>query len=473
MNDWEERPRLDELAGKNVHLLGIGGIGVSACARLLLPHGVRVTGCDVRESTITQALREEGVEVYIGHSPAHVDEADVVVYSTAVPDSNPEMAYARTLGKPLLHRSHLLSILTQAHTTIGVTGTNGKGTVCAMLTWILECAGQRPAFYIGGLCPNLGINARDGGGPRMVAELDESDGSLLNIRPAHALVNNLDLDHLNYYKNFDQVVDTLTAFCSQLADDALLFFNGDDPGAMQVAEKLEGRNRVLFGSSPECDYRFTPIAVGDSRSCFSVTERTESGTEELGDFDLSVPGHYNIENAIGAIAVARCLGVPVPAIREALTSFRGLDNRYTMLCAGDRRIIKDYMSHPMGMRKVLQTARLGEPERLVAVFKPYRYTMIRYHAANYAGALASADEVIITTMWAGGEEPIPGVDTSWLVEQLRDNGLNVTYIREMEEIVDYLVATSGMRDCAVFFGGDDLFQIAECLHARFAGPGDE
>ena len=242
---------------------------------------------------------------------------------------------------------------------------------------------------------------------------------------------------------------------------------------MKVAANLVGRNLVLFGSSDRCDYRFTPLSVGDGNSRFSVTERDGDNWIELGDFDLDVPGHYNIENAIGAIAAARRLGVSTDAIGKALASFRGLENRYTVLCAGERRFVKDYMSHPMGMRKVLQTARLGEPERLVAVFKPYRYTMIRYLAGDYADALAAADEVVVTTMWAGGEEPIPGVDTSWLVEQLRDEGLNVTYIQEMEEIADYLEETTGKRDCAVFFGGNDLFEVAEGLHARFAGRNDD
>jgi len=460
---------LHSLTEERVHLLGIGGIGVSALARLLSATGVRVSGCDVRESTITRALRQEGIGVKIGHDPSHVDDSDVLVYSTAIPDGNREFEYARRSGKPVLHRSQLLALLLDAHIGIGVTGTNGKGTVSAMITWILKTAALNPSYYIGGLCPNLESNAFYSRGRHMVAELDESDGSLLNVRPKLALINNVELDHLNYYKSFEQVLSTLHAFCSNLPDGAHCFFNQDDKGSMAVAARLTGTKKTFFGASREADYFFLPVSVRDRNSLFSVYANRAGSTEPLGEFELNVPGSYNIENAIGAIAVASELGVEPDVIREALSTFCGLENRYTVLPAGERKVIKDYMSHPTGMRKVLQTARLGEPGRLVAVFKPYRYTMIRYHAENYARALSLADEIIITEMWEADEEPIPGVDTPWLVEQLRSAGVNVTYIEKMEGIADHLLATAGRGDCVVFFGGNDLFEIADTVHQRYGG----
>ncbi len=456
---------LEELSGRRVHLLGIGGIGVSALARMLVANGVTVTGCDVRESTLTRALQAEGIEVAIGHSADHVAENDVMVYSTAVPKENVELVAAQESDKPVLHRSEILGLLVGAHDTVGVTGTNGKGTVCTMVTWILQQAGLDPAFYIGGLSPNLGTNAKETGSRHMVAELDESDGSLVNTSPKYALINNVELDHLNYYNNIAEVVATLTRFCRGLPDGHRIFINGDDEGAMQVADKLPSSAVVTFGAGSLVDYRYEILELGDDDSRFA----TWKGPELLGEFRLTVPGTYNIENAIGAIAVVTELGVGPEIIEKALASFRGLDNRYTLMRGGGRSFIKDYMSHPSGMRKVLQTARLGNPERLVAVFKPYRYTMIRYHARNYADAMRGADEVIITDMWEGGEEPIPGVDTSWLVEKLRDGGLNVTYLPEMETIPDYLEREGEKGDCVVFFGGNDLFELAEGLCSKLAG----
>ncbi|MBM4353698.1 MAG: UDP-N-acetylmuramate--L-alanine ligase [Deltaproteobacteria bacterium] len=463
---------LRELAGKRVHLLGIGGIGVSALARLLLPHGVAVSGCDVRESVLIDALRAEGVTVDIGHDPSHLDRCDVVVYSTAVPKNNPELAAAIERGMPVLHRSELLALLVGARDAVGITGTNGKGTVSAMLTWILESAGMSPGFYIGALCPNLGTNARPGTGRHLVAELDESDGSLVNIHPRRALLNNLELDHLNYYSSLEHAVETLTRFFNGLPEGSTGFFNVDDPGVRKVMERLEGLSMVTFGRNSEADYVYRELLLTDTHSRFAVSKNGPGGRAELGEFDLNVPGAYNIENAAGAIAVACEAGVPVEAMRRALASFQGLVNRYTVLEAGPHRVIKDYMSHPMGMRKVLATAALGNPQRLVAVFKPYRYTMIRYHATNYAEALSSADEVVVTRMWEADEEPIPGVDTLWLVDELRKAGLDVSYVEEMAPIVDHVLARASQRDCVVFFGGNDLFEIAQRLHEKYEEMGD-
>ncbi len=462
---------LEALEHKKVHLLGIGGIGVSGVARLLNARGIQVSGCDVRESSILDDLRAEGIPVTIGHSPDHVDQNDLLVYSTAVPGVNPELAYARESGRPLLHRSHLLGAISAAHSvSIGVTGTNGKGTVCAMLTHILRVAGMNPSFFVGALCPNLGTNAHHGSGKLFVAELDESDGSLVNIRPNLALVNNLELDHLNYYKDFEQTLDTLQLFVDQLPQDAVVFLNGDDAGTRELAHRIPSRNKVLFGTGPQCDIRYEEVNVGDVKSTFTVYVRFQDTESAIGNFTLSVPGSYNIENAAGVIAVALHLGVPVSAIGKALATFQGLKNRYTLVESQGRKLVKDYMSHPAGIRKVLKTARLCTRGKLFAVFKPYRYTMIQYHAQNYADAFALADEVIVTRMWDAGEDPIPGVDTPWLAKQIAAAGVKVTYIDQMEPIVDHLASKQRSGDCAVFFGGNDLFELVDQLALRFQPP---
>lgn len=455
------------LDGKRIHLLGIGGIGVSALARLLKQSGLEVSGCDVRPSSIIDALVAEGIPVDIGHSIDHVHQNDVMVYSTAVPKGNRELAFALESGKPTLHRSHLLGALVDSRTSVGVTGTNGKGTVSSMLTWILQVANRQPGFYIGALCPNLGTNADLGAGTLLVAELDESDGSLLNTHPKYAVLNNLELDHLNYYKDFDHAVEVLVTFLRHLPDDAVCFVNADDPGAMRVAQAVPERRIVLFGQSPDAHWRFEPLQVSNHHSSFRWFHKDR--LTQAQEFQLKVPGAYNIENAAAALAVAMELGVPVEAARKALATYEGLINRYTLIEAAGRSIIKDYMSHPMGIRKVIETARLGHPRRLVAVFKPYRYTMIHYHAENYADAFQGADEVIITEMWDGGEEPIPGVDTRWLADKIAARGIAVTYIPEMEAIVDHLALHQKEGDCSVFFGGNDLFALAEELAGRFGG----
>ncbi len=463
---------LDSLKGKKVHLLGIGGIGVSAIARFLKAQGVEVNGCDVRESTLTTALRSEGIRVDIGHRPSHVDENDVIVYSTAIPAENPEFAYAKEHARLLLHRSEVLSIIVDQFESVGVTGTNGKGTVSAMLTWILETAGRDPSFYIGGLSPNLKTNARVSSGPNLVAELDESDGSLLNIHPKFAVLNNLELDHLNYYKSLDHAVETLLAFFQNLPEGSTCFFNADDEGTLSVARQLECHSKVFFGRNLEADVRYEPLETTNTFSRFRLFARTAEGETEVGVFTLKVPGSYNMENAAAACAVALTLGVSSEAIATALESFQGLNNRYTVVEAAGRTLVKDYMSHPMGIRKVLDTARLGNPGTLYAVFKPYRYTMINYHVENYADAFSKCDEVIVTEMWEAGEDPIPGVDTQWLAGRIAKAGVRVKYIKEMPPIADYLAKSQKRGDCVVFFGGNDLFEVADGLAKRFEVEAD-
>ena len=454
---------LQELADKRVHFLGIGGIGVSALVRLLMARGVTVSGSDVRPSSITEALTREGAQVFIGHRVENLDGADLVVHSTAIPKDNPELVAAAERGLPVLHRSELLGALVGAFYTVGITGTNGKGTVSSMITWILEAAGKEPTFYIGAHCENLGTNARHASNKWFVAELDESDGSLVNTAPACAVLNNLEMDHLNYYRDFEHVVEVLGTFYAQLPEGAIGFFNADCSGARMVA-KTAPVERVLFGEAADANVRLMDVTVGPAGSEFTVV--LADGDVET--FSLSVPGRYNVENAVAAIAVTHTLGIPTDAIREGLAGYLGMANRYTVVPAGAHQVIKDYISHPTGIRKVLDTARISAQGRVRAVFKPYRYTMINYHAENYRDAFKEADEVILTEMWETNEEPIPGVSTPWLAEVMRDGGQAVEYVQQMEDILPYLEGSLGPADTVIFFGGDDLFALADDFAGRIS-----
>jgi UDP-N-acetylmuramate--alanine ligase len=457
---------LSELGGKKVHFLGIGGIGVSALARILMVGGAVVSGSDVRESSLTRALEKEGARVCIGHCAANIAGVDLVVYSTAVRPDNAELAAARAAGIPVLHRSELLGRLVSEHRSIGVTGTNGKGTVSSMVAACLEAADLNPSFYIGAQCLDFGTNARYTGSEWFVAELDESDGTVCNSRPLFAVLNNLEMDHLNYYRDFAHVVATLQGFFEGLPAGALGVFNGDDEGCRQVAELWSGR-KVFFGAGAGVDYRMTDLKLGATGSTFTLVSPRD-GKLALA---LRVPGSYNCENAAAAAAVCLEAGVPAEAVVRGLGTYAGLQNRYTLVEAGSVRLVKDYISHPTGIRKVLETARLSGTGRLRAVFKPYRYTMINYHAENYAEAFRGADEVVVTEMWEADEAPIPGVTTPWLTQIIgRETGAAV-YIKDMEGIIPYLRRTHVPGETIVFFGGDDLFDLAD--HFWTAGLEDQ
>ena len=461
---------------KRIHLIGIGGIGVSAVARVLLARGFQVTGSDVRESQLTIALRQEGATVTIGHDAALVDDVDLVVYSTAIPDTNPELVAARNNGVKLLHRAEVLGAVLSAWNSVGVIGTHGKGTVSAMITRILDAANRNPSFIIGGLLQDYGTNARvTGGEGDVVVEVDESDGSLVHVRPDRLVVNNVEADHLNYYKDLEGVYRKITGVLAEEGRRTLAILHVGDAGVRTVLDRLEQPIRMMtcgFDSDLEghsADVIGSDLEVGPGHSSF----RIRHDGNDLGQFRMNQPGRYNAMNALVAATTGLSLGLSADAIRTGLASYSGIENRFTVVDAGGVRVVKDYISHPTGMRRVLAAAKTLSNGPITAVFKPYRFTMIHYLGDEYAVAFKDADRVVITELYTAGEVPIPGVDAPWLCDMIRDNGTPVDFVPEMNDIVDHLKALltssagpSNETPQVIFFGGDDLFQLADGLIER-------
>ena len=461
---------------RRIHLLGIGGIGVSAVARILLERGYEVSGSDVRQSALTDEMVQLGATVAIGHDAAHLEGVDLVVVSTAIPSHNVELAAAHAQGIPVVHRSLVLNALIASRRTVGVTGTHGKGTVSSMIAWILECAGWAPGFVIGGRLNNFGINARDGE-EWMVVEVDESDGTHRNVELDYVVCNFLEPDHLNYYDDLDDIIQGMRRFLEQNTRLKEAFVNLDCKGNRQMVEHLNLRP-TGYGMEHRSEWRAGLQGAGQLPLEFEAWWRDES----LGAFVLNLPGRYNVVNAIAAIALTMRLGVPLEAIKEGLASYRGLENRFTIEQGGGILVVKDYNSHPTCMRKVLDSARDLVEGQIISVFKPYRYSLIKYLQDEYGKAFRGSDEVVITTMYAANEDPIPGVDTELVVEKIRADGLKVTHIPELSDIKPYLLERARPGDKVIFFGGDDFFEmadafVAECAqrHARvepIAQPGD-
>ena len=442
-----------------VHLIGIGGIGVSGVARALLALGHDVSGSDVRESQLTTWLRQDGARVTIGHAAANIAGADVVVHSTAIPDTNPELVAARAEGVSVRHRSELLGeLLDLRPVAVGVVGTHGKGTVSSAITWILEAAGRAPSYIIGGLLENFGKqNARWTASDVVVAEVDESDGSLTNVHPTVVVVNNLEADHLNYYESLAHVQDTVVAALNANPRLERVLVNGDDAGARAIIPRLVAPVTTFGRERADVDVRAADASASIRGGRFTLTV----AGEPLGEVALTQPGLYNVDNAVAAAAAALHLGAPFEAIARALGSFAGLENRFTVVhAAGGRRIVKDYISHPTGIRRVLQAA-ASDGGRITAVFKPYRFTMINYLQDDYAEAFHDASHTVITELYTAGEVPIPGIDTAYLCDKIRSRGPAVTYIPEMDDILPFLHRTVGADEQVIFFGGDDLFRLAD------------
>jgi len=452
----------------NFHLIGIGGIGVSGVARLLHQRGYRVAGSDVRESAITEALREEGMGVTIGHEASNVEAADVVVKSTAIPEDNLELEVAREREKRIVHRSELLDWLISDDRTIGVTGTHGKGTVSSMIAWILETAGWEPGFVIGGILENFDTNARDADGEWMVVEIDESDGTHHNFSPDYVVCNFLELDHLNYYDDLDDIIGSMVEYIEDNERLKEAFVNLDCDGNRKLVERVDLRPTGYSTNHPS-EFRGELLGREQLPIRFEGCRRQTS----FGEFELDLPGFYNVVNAMGAIAVCRRIGVDLEAIREGLRTYAGVENRFTISSGGGVTIVKDYVSHPTGIRKVIESARGLADGRIITVFKPYRYTLIDYLEDEYGEAFQEADHSVITEMYAADEDPIPGVDTHTVVDSIEDYGVPVTYVPDEEEIEPTLHEGVEPGDVVIFFGGDDFFRMAEQFEAELAQSAEQ
>ncbi|HPV04372.1 MAG TPA: UDP-N-acetylmuramate--L-alanine ligase [Myxococcota bacterium] len=446
---------------KHFHFIGIGGVGVSAVARQVLHAGHKVSGSDVRESCLTIEMRNAGADVFIGHNPENLRGADLVVVSTAIPETNQELLAARKAGIPVVHRSMILDAVMRGRKSIGVTGTNGKGSVSAMITWLLECAGVNPAFAIGARLLNFQTNSRPTDGETIVCELDESDGSFTNIRPDVMVINNLEADHLNYYKDLEGLLALFSGYLAGPMAPRRLHANGDDENIAEVRRR-SGFPAVTFGCGPSCDFVVREIRTVGMTTVFSM-----SGPDgDMGEFILHIPGEYNAMNMAGAISVAIHEGVPLETVRAAVGTFRGLENRFSCVRTDRGLVVKDYISHPTGIRCVINTARKFAAGRILCVFKPYRFTMIHYLGDEYSEAFKGADLTFVTRMYTAGEVPIPGIDTDWLVGRIRDAGSEVTYVPEMTDIIPEILKVLRDGDTIIFFGGDDLFQLADELVQR-------
>ena len=442
--------------GTRLHFRGIGGIGVSAVSRVALERGYPVSGSDVRRSALTDTMESLGARVTIGQRAENIEGAEVIVLSTAIPAHNPELVAARERGLPILHRSELLAALLSERLSVGVTGTHGKGTVSAMITKMLDAAGREPGFIIGGLLLDYNLNARAGKGDVIVAEVDESDGSHANIPTDLLLCNFIEADHLNYYKDHLDIIVSMARVIEANGRLRRAFVNVDCDGNRQMLERVT-KPVTTYAVERDAEYRAVLLDQGQMPLRFEVFRRGE----RLGEVTLPLPGRYNVGNAIGAIAVCDHLGVPFEAMQRGLADFKGLDNRFTIVEADGVYVVKDYNSHPTAIRKVLESARDLAKGRIVSIFKPYRYTLTSYLQDEYATAFGGSDEVIITTMYAANEDPIPGVDTDLVVRKLRERGHLVTHIADQNQIVAHLRDTVKPGDKVLFFGGDDFFRMAD------------
>ena len=448
----------DILGFERVHLVGIGGAGMSAIAKVLLARGVDVRGSDLKESRATHALRALGARIELGHRAENVAEADVLVVSSAIPPANPEVAEARDRGIPVLQRAQVLALLMRERRAIAVAGTHGKTTTTSMIAVILQSAGLDPTFLIGGDLNEQGTNAHHGAGEWLVAEADESDGSFLWLAPEVAVVTNVEADHLDFYAGAADIRAAFGAFAEGLPPNGVLIACADDVGAAALLEDYRGR-AIPYG-----------IERGTLRA--EVVERGPTGTrssvsadgQPVGELKLRVPGDHNVRNALAAVAAAGEAGVEFDAAAAALASFTGVARRFQLRGAADGvTLVDDYAHHPTEIAATLASARERGWQRVIAVFQPHRFSRTRHLGAALGASLAAADLTIVTDVYGAGEDPEPGVTGKLVVDGLlaAKPSARAAYIPSRRVLPDLVVARAKPGDLVMTIGAGDVTMLAD------------
>jgi UDP-N-acetylmuramate--alanine ligase len=464
----ERIPEVAELG--RVHLIGIGGGGMSGLARLLQARGIPVTGSDARPSVTLTALRALGVTCHVGHAAEHVGDADTVVVSSAIRADNPELVQARSRGLTVLPRTVALVALMAGYRSVGVAGTHGKTTTTSMLTVALQHCGLDPSFAVGGNLVNSGTNAHLGTGDIFVAETDESDGSFVAFQPHVAVVTNIDYDHVDQHGDLEHYVAAFDRFAGRLEPDGVLVVCADDPGSVALGQRAADRGiRVRsYGTNPDANVhieRLRPRGLG-------VGMRVVLDGRRLPDITLRVPGRHNAVNAAGALAAGTQLGVSALEFAEGLQTFRGTLRRFELKGeAAGVRVFDDYAHHPTEVRETLRTARQVAGEgRVLAVFQPHLYSRTQAFAADFADALGLADTVIVMDVFAAREDPVPGVTGALISDAVPLPATRVHFVPSWTQTPTVAASLLAPGDVALTIGAGDVTlvgpELLELLRER-------
>ena len=448
---------------------------MSGIAELLVNLGFEVSGSDAKQSPATARLATLGVAVHEGHAAANIGGADVVVVTSAVRSSNPEIGEAHRRGIPVIPRAEMLAELMRMRFAIAVAGAHGKTTTTSMIAFVLERCGLDPDAVIGGRLRAFGSNARLGRGEYMVAEADESDRSFLLLWPSMAVITNIDREHMESYRNFEELQQTFADFANKVPFYGSVVACSDDAHLAAVFPKIT-RRLVTYGlDSPDAHVRATAVELGSFGGRCVVHRRRGDATERLGLLELSIPGRHNLQNALAAATVAGELGLGFDEIADALRAFEGAERRFERHGeAAGVLVVDDYGHHPTEIAAVLAAARASLGRRLVVAFQPHRYTRTQLLMQEFGTALAAADDVVLTDIYAASEDPIPGVTVEALAEVVRRrSGKPVRVVKAIDDLVPELMKTLKAGDAVLTLGAGSIGTVArrlvDALKKREAG----
>ena len=453
---------LPALIGKRVHFIGIGGAGMSGLARIALSHGIKVSGSDAIDSNVVVALTALGANVSVGHKSENVEGADLIVFSTAISENNPERLRAIELGLPIIARANALALLMSESKSIAVAGTHGKTTTSSMLTVALQATGADPSFAIGGTITASGSNAHRGTGEFFVAEADESDGSFVAYHPYGAIITNIEHDHVDFFADESAVFEVFTEFITTIDSEGFLIYCNDDKGSRKLGSTVTNTRTFTYGTSPDSDLvidQITLLPLGSSA-------RAIWHGKVIGKLELSVPGHHNLMNAAAALAAGIVLDQAPAEMIDGLATFKGAGRRFEIKgTINGIRVIDDYGHHPTEIEVTLTAARrFAGDGRLIVVFQPHRYSRTKAFIDNFATTLDLADEVIVLEIYAASEKPIAGISSEAIVEKMTHG----KFIPNFIDAVDAVVKSAKPGDVVITLGAGDVSSLAPIIVEELA-----
>ncbi|CAB4865060.1 unannotated protein [freshwater metagenome] len=455
---------------KRIHFVGIGGAGMSGLARIALSHGISVSGSDAKDSSVVTGLRALGATVNVGHSASHVDGSDVVVFSSAIIGTNPEISRAKELNLEILTRAQALATLMSSSKSIAVAGTHGKTTTSSMLTVALQACGLDPSFAIGGTLTSSGSNAHKGTGDLFVAEADESDGSFTEYKPFAAIVTNVEHDHVDFFHTPQAVTDAFTEFAQTINPDGFLIYCADDKGSLALGQSTsnlaKGPTVISYGVSDGVDLRIDQISLLPMGASARVLWKGRS----IGTLTLAVPGHHNLLNAAACLAMGLSLGAQASDLLSGLASFRGAGRRFELKgTVHGIRVVDDYGHHPTEIKVTLTAAKhFAGDGRVLVIFQPHRYSRTQAFLNDFAHALDIADHAVLLEIYAASEKEIPGISASLIADQMKHG----EFIPNFIEASDWMIDSAKPGDVIVTLGAGDVNSLApiitEGLARRFS-----
>lgn len=440
---------------QHIHFIGIGGSGMNGIAMIMQGLGYRVTGSDLKPSTVTERLEALGITCYAGHAGENLGDAEMVVASTAIPPDNAELVEARVRGLPVIHRGDMLAWLMRRQKGIAIAGAHGKTTTTSMAALVLEKNDMDPTIVIGGELTDIGGNAKLGRGEYLVAEADESDGSFLKLDPFIQIVTNIEDDHLDYYKTVDKIVEAFQQFMAKAPEDGLAIVCLDDPKLRELLEGYQRPFQTYALYQPGADYTMRNIRLSGQLSSADVFYHDQY----VGTLELSVPGSHNLSNALAVVALGMFIGLPFEGIAAALRGFRGAGRRFQLTGeVNGIKIIDDYAHHPTEVKATLKAARQVRTGRVIGVFQPHRYTRTSILGERFGEAFGDADVIIISDIYSAGEKPIEGVSARTIIDAIeKHENREVLYLPTSLDIIDYLSRDARPGDIILTMGAGDIW----------------